>query len=224
MNQYKPELNKKIIAVLKHRLTRSDRLTDYSTTREIFNEMVDAYPELIEYKFGTGLYTSVKAAETQILGEISRLLNGGEDRWYIINRDETPNQYSLIVDDSDADDLINEYTNECTTIETIEAKLDNGYIYILDTHLQLDNKDIVKIGKTHDVSKRIKQLDGEQGSYQKHTILYQFKVCRLSKIEGYLHGVLYKGRVNPKKEGFYRDYVEDNIDLIKQMIGMFAID
>ena len=96
-----------------------------------------------------------------------------------------------------------------------------GYIYILDTHLTFKNKRIVKIGKANDVDARVKQLNSEQGSYQKHTILYQIKVDYPYKIEHALHIVLNKGRANPHKEGFYKSYVENNIKLIKSMIKQF---
>ena len=214
VNQYKPELNKKIQSVL----------TDYHTTKEIFNKIRDAYPELIEYK--SNQLGSSENAEKQISAEISARLYEGEDRWYIINRDEYPNTYSLINNDvdEDIDYPINVDINEYTNIEAIEERLNIGYIYIIDTHLQYNNQEIVKIGKANNIDERMNSLNRDQYCFQKPTILYQFKVDRPYKIEHAIHSLLDKGRVNPKKEGFYRDYVESNIDLIKSMIEMFAID
>lgn len=208
--QYKPELVKKIQSVL----------TENNTAKEVFDKINNKYPELIEYK--TEQQGLSEVAKKQLLKEIASRLNKGEDYWCIINRNEKPIQYSLMNIDEDNDN--NDDININDDIETIEEKLNIGYVYILDTHLQYNNQNVVKIGKANNIDIRMKQLNSEQSSYQKHTILYQFKVEMPIKIEKTIHTVLHKGRINPNKEGFYKDYVEARIDLIKSMIKEFEIE
>ena len=218
MNQYKPELTKNIQTVL----------TENNTAKDILDKISVEYPELIEYK--TKQRGSMEDGKRQLLAEISSVLGRGEGRHCVINRNEFPIQYSPITDDYDANKDINECINidesigNDETSEAIEERLNIGYIYIIDTHLQYNNQEIVKIGKANNIDERMNSLNRDQYCFQKPTILYQFKVDRPYKIEHAIHSLLDKGRVNPKKEGFYRDYVESNIDLIKSMIEMFAID
>ena len=207
----KPQLNEKILSVLGNNDTRID----------VYNKIHDKYPELIVFK--TEQQGSLENAKNQLLAEITSRLNKGEDKWCIINRNEKPYLYSLINDINDIDDIDDIDDIEDIIIIKSEEELDIGYIYILDTHLDFNNHRVVKIGKANNIDKRIIQLNSEQGSYQKHDILYQFKVERPYKVEHVIHNVLDKGRINPKKEGFYKDYVESNINLIKQIIKLFLI-
>jgi len=218
MNQYKPELNNKILSVL----------TENDTAKDILDKISVQYPELIEHK--TEQRGSIEAAKKQLSAEIGSRLCGAEGKWCVINRNEFPIQYSPINDDYNENEDINEYINidECIDInetsETMEERLNIGYIYIIDTHLQFNGQEIVKIGKANNIDERMNSLSRDQYCFQKPTILYQFKVDRPYKIEHAIHSILDKGRVNPKKEGFYKIFVESNIDLIKSMIKMFAID
>jgi len=147
-------------------------------------------------------------------------MNLGEGRDFVIDRNEKPYQYSLINDDDD--------DNEDTEIEIpiidIEDN-DTGYVYILDTHVYTETGDsIVKIGKAIDVEKRLSQLDREQSSYQKHTVIEAFHVNRPYKVEHAIHNALDYGRLNPKKEGFKKSYVDGQMDLIRLIAGNFEVE
>lgn len=190
------------------------------TSQDICEKLIDQYPELLAVKTEARNGDKTRAI-SQIKAEICEKTNRLEGRLFIIDRTERPYRYSLIVDDSpgDIDDDI--IIDENLT----ESEIDIGYIYILDTNLYTkDGRSIYKIGKANDLDKRIKQLDSEQGCYQKHTLLHSYHVERPYKIEHSIHCVLDKGRVNPKKEGFYSNCVESNINLIKSMIELFKID
>ena len=195
-------------------------LTDGDTTNDICNKIVTIYPDLLEKKTQRA-EGDEKQASQQIKAEIGSILYRHEGILCVIDRTEKPFQYSLIDTEleiiNDNDDIIIDGTK--TELET-----DTGYIYILDTNLYTkDGKSIYKIGKANDLDKRIKQLDSEQGCYHKHSIKYTYHVERPYKIEHGIHCVLDKGRVNPKKEGFYSDYVESNMALIESMIALVEI-
>ena len=196
-----------------------DVIADNDSAATICNKIITKYPEVLKLKMKN---STEKLATAQLIAEIQSQMGKIEDKLFIINRNTRPYQYSFIsidIDDDECDDPIIDLTNPKT-----EEELDIGHIYIIDTHLQFNNKEIVKIGVTKNIDRRLKELNGEQSSYQKHTILYQFKVTRQYKIESAIHRVLDQGRINPGKEGFYKEYVEENIDLIKQMIKLFEID
>ena len=99
-----------------------------------------------------------------------------------------------------------------------------GYVYILNTHLATEGGIIYKIGKANDIEKRVHQLNSEESSYDKQTVLYSFKVTQPLKVKYAIHNMMDKARINPKKEGFYGEYVESNIDLIKSMVKLFECE
>lgn len=196
-----------------------DVLVNGDTNKEIYDKIISKSPEWLEKKIPQ--FESEKKAIQQLRVQISERLNYYEGTLFEIDRSSRPFRYSFIDRtepvDNDDDDIIIDGTQT-------EEEIDTGYIYILDTNLYTkDNRSIYKIGKANDLDKRIKQLDNEQGCYQKHTIKYTYHVERPYKIEHGIHCILDKGRVNPKKEGFYSDYVEENINLIETMIKLFTV-
>ena len=187
------------------------------TTNDITEKIISEYPKLFELKIEQR--GNDKDARSQLKGEISSRLNQNEGTVFTINRNSKPYTYSLVSEVIDED----EDEDEIIEIKT-ETELDIGYVYIIDTHLLTKNGKIYKIGKANDINKRIDQLNREQGSYEKHTVLYSFKVERPFKVEHAIHNMMDKARINPKKEGFYGEYVESNIDLIKSMVKLFECE
>ena len=130
-------------------------LVDGDTSKDITDKIVNKYPEVFEIKVSQR--GNDKDAYTQLRGEISSLVSRAEGTLFTMDRNQKPYTYSFICDktDDDTDDLI-EYTTD---------EIDIGYVYILDTHLDIDGERIYKIGKANDIEKRVHQLDNEQGSY-----------------------------------------------------------
>ena len=54
----------------------------------------------------------------------------------------------------------------------------------------VDGRRIVKIGKANDIEKRIKQLDSEQSSYQKHTAIHEFSLHNNFCSVSYIHSLI----------------------------------
>jgi len=192
-------------------------ITDGDTGRDITDKIVSQYPEYTDYK--TEQKGSEKAGYSQIHAEVGAMIGVKEGTLFTIDRNVSPHEYGLRCNDHVDDEEI-----EVIDIEKTEAELDTGYVYILDTHLDIDGRRIVKIGKANDIEKRVKQLDGEQGAYLKHTVIHSYKVERPYKVEHAIHNALDKGRLNPKKEGFYGDYVETQMDLIEMIVKNFVVE
>ena len=191
-----------------------DVLIDNDNKLDIENKIISKYPEIFEIK---KLQNDGEKAGYIALGrEINSTISRYEGILFVINRNEKPQTYSLIDDKPDIDDII-----ECIT----EEDLDIGYVYILDTHsLDENGKRVYKIGKANDIEKRVHQLNSEQSAARKYTVLYSFKVKRPYKVEHAIHSIMDEARFNPKKEMFYGDYIESNINLIKSMIKVFEIE
>lgn len=202
-----------------------DVIEDNDTSRIISDKIISKYPEYLERKIIQR--GSEPTAITQIHAEISSLCTRGEGKFFEIDRsNESVFVYSLITNDDDDNDINNDNDDDIEEIDTTKTdkELGIGYVYILDTHIDVNGRRIVKIGKANDIEKRIKQLDSEQSSYQKHTVIHSWKVDRPYKAEHAIHNTLDHGRLNPKKEGFYADYVNENIELINMIINLFKID
>ena len=192
-------------------------IADGDTGRDIADKVISQYPKYAIHKIDQR--GSEKDGYSQIHAEISVAIGKVEGILFTIDRNVSPHTYSMICDDYDDTEEI-----EVIDTEKTETELDIGYVYILDTHLDIDGKRIVKIGKANDIEKRVKQLDGEQGAYLKHTVLYSYKVDRPYKVEHAIHNALDKGRLNPKKEGFYGDYVETQMGLIDMIVANFIVE
>ena len=114
--------------------------------------------------------------------------------------------------------------SEPFTDEEIEAiENDTGYIYIINTNIEVNGKPIYRIGITINVDKRIKQINADEATIFPHTIIKTYHVNRPCKVGGALHDILDFGRVNPNKEMFYSNVVIENMDLIKSIIKVFEI-
>ena len=196
-------------------------LVNNDTNKDIYDKIVDKYPELLDGKVQQ-FDGDEKRATQQVKVQITERINHYEGVLFEIDRTERPFRYSFI--DHNADEIDDD--DDIIISDTVtEEEIDTGYIYILDTNLYTkEGKSIYKIGKANDIDKRIKQLNSEQGCYQKHILKHSYHVERPYKIEHSIHCVLDKGRVNPKKEGFYSDCVEENIGLIETMIEIFKIN
>lgn len=183
-------------------------LKDGDTKLDIYERIVSKYPEFLEYK--TNCYNSEKKAIQQIKAEIGSRLFTKREVIFNIDKSEKPHRYSLV--DNNIVDV------------PLDDSVDIGYIYILDTNLyNKEGRSIYKIGKTIDLDRRIYQLDHEQGCYENHVLRYSYRVERPYKVERGIHCILDKGRVNPKREGFYSDYVEVHMELIESIIEIFKI-
>ena len=184
-------------------------------TSDISERIINQYPETLERKIEQK--GSDNNARVELRRELSSIMASREGKDFIIDRNEKPYQYSLVDNDEDIDDEIDIILNETEDDDT-------GYVYILDTHVYTETGDsIVKIGKAIDVEKRLSQLDREQSSYQKHTVIEAFHVMRPYKVEHAIHNALDYGRLNPKKEGFKKSYVDGQMDLIRAIVRNFEI-
>jgi hypothetical protein len=194
-------------------------ITDSDPSRVIMDKIIDEYPDYLERKIAQR--GSEHDARIQIYAEISSLCTRGEGKFFDIDRTGSTFTYSKMNNDNDND---NDDDNvEIDIADKTDKELGIGYVYILDTHVDVDGRRILKIGKANDIDKRIKQLDSEQSSYQKHTVICSWKVDRPYKAEHAIHNTLDHGRLNPKKEGFYGDYVEDNMSVVETIISLFTV-
>lgn len=183
------------------------------TASDICERIIHKYPEFFLRK--SRQRGSRGAAIQQIKGEISSRISYAKTT-FDIDTNERPYRYSFSSSE-------NNNGNEEPSI-VIDDDVDVGYIYILDTNLyNRYGRSIYKIGTTNDIDKRKLQLDSERGCYEKHVVKYVYIVERPYRVEHGIHCVLDKGRVNPKKEGFYSDYVEDHIKVIESIIEMFKV-
>ena len=194
-------------------------LSDGDTAKDVFNKIIANYPEILEKRLKQ--VSTEKQAMQQLNAQISSVLYRHEGILFDIDRSTRPYRYSFI-STKESDDIDEDINDSDISIDIEEQ--DIGYIYIIDTNLYTkDGESIYKIGKANDIDKRIKQLNSEQGCYEKHTIKHTYRVIRPYKIEHSIHCLLDKGRVNPKKEGFYGVYVEENIELIESMVKLFEL-
>lgn len=187
-------------------------ISDGDTSSDILNKINNEFPEYIERKIkqkGTK-----EAGLIQARAEISSNIGREEGIWFNINKNVKPYTYFEICNEIDD-------RNDITEITDYTEDHDVGYVYIIDNHLSYKNKQIYKIGKANDIDKRIDQLNREQSSYEPHTIIRSFKVKNPYKVEHAIHCALDNGRINPKKEAFYANYVNKHIDLIEQIVKLF---
>lgn len=190
-------------------------LVDGNTSTIICNKIVDKYPEILETK--TQQRGNQNEGKAQLRAEISSNIIRKEGIFFEIDRNERPHKYFFINETN-----VEEEEEAIGNIVDIEQK-DIGYVYIINTQLSYKEKLIYKIGKAIDVDKRIKQLNNEQSAYCPIKIVKTYEVERPYKIEHAIHNILDKGRVIPNKEGFYADYVMENIKLIEEMIKIFKV-
>ena len=197
-------------------------LEDNDTGTDVFNKIVDKYPEVINHKIQQR--GSEDKGISQLKAEILTRIATAEGKFFNIDRTENPHRYFHIIAPKIIDEDIDEI-NEDIDITKSEVELDIGYIYIIDSQqLDRNGNKIVKIGKTINIEKRIKQLNTEQTAVYPYIILHQFKVCRPYKIEHALHNILDMGRISPNKEFFNYDYVEARMELIKINIAEFEVN
>ena len=180
-------------------------ISDGDTNNDILKKINKEFPRYIKRK--TKQRGTRKAGSAQARSEIGSTIGREEGVCFNINRSVKPYTYSEIDGHDDTPDITEDY--------------DIGYVYIIDNHLSYNNKQIYKIGKANDVDKRIDQLNKEQSSYEPHTIIMSFKVKNPYKVEHAIHCALDNGRINPKKEAFYANYVNKHIGLIKQIVKLF---
>ena len=189
-------------------------LQNGDTKLDIYEKVILKYPEFLKYK--TDYYDSEKSAIQQIKAEVGSTLITNKEKIFNIDKSEKPYRYSFVNNGDDAVNIVD---------HPIKDTDDIGYIYIIGTNLyDRHGQSIYKIGTTKDVDKRLQQLNNEQGAFEKHVVKYVYKVKRPYKVEHGIHCILDQERVNPKKEGFHAHYVESNIDLIKAIIEMFAVE
>lgn len=201
----KPELLKKIKTTLQ----------DGDTARTIYNKFIDVYPELIKYKIEQR--GSEEKGESQLIAEICSTVLSNEGKLFEINRNERPMQFFWVVYSNNDND---ENLEELIDIE----QQDIGYIYILyNEGIRYNDKQVYKIGKAVDVTKRKAQLDKETGILYPYTTIKTYEVERPYKVEKAIHSILDKGRVNPNREFFYTDYVDKHIELIEVMVSVLAV-
>jgi hypothetical protein len=167
---------------------------DNDSSKVLTDKVMIEYPDYLERKILQR--GSETAGRAQGRAEIASICGKSEGDFFEIDRTGSTFTYSLINnnDINDNDDIENIDITDKT-----DKELGIGYVYILDTHVDVDGRRIVKIGKANDVDKRIKQLDSEQSSYQKHTVIHSWKVDRPYKAEHAIHNTLDHGRLNPKR-------------------------
>ena len=108
------------------------------------------------------------------------------------------------------------------TISVDDIEKDKGFIYILKTGTyNKDGKEIMKIGITGDINRRIAQLYSTGVPYR-FEIYKSFEVTALIELEKALHSLLTRFRINPAREFFTEDaipFVERIVSLHKEING-----